>query len=603
MQKIPDHIIDRIRDSVDIVEVVSRYISLKKQGKNYKSSCPFHTEKTPSFTVSPDKQIFYCFGCGAGGNVFNFLMRYEKVTFIEAVQKLAAETGIELPKYKVDEQQVSEYEKLYRAHQFAADEYHKYLKDHFAEIKEYLNKRGVQQKTIDFFKMGYVPNEWDYLYNRIIKEKMSLEPFIQSGLILTSEKESQKKYDRFRQRIIFPIHNLSGRIVAFGGRTLSADPNSPKYLNSPESPIYNKSQILYGLYFSKDWIRQEESAIFVEGYMDFIQLFQNGIKNIVATSGTALTEEHAKLIKRYTRNIVLCYDSDEAGINAALRGGQILFENDLEVRVLILPENEDPDSYVQKNGSSAFYALLNEANEYFHFKNEYLENTLKGTDISKRSKVVDELIATLVNHQDPVKQNMYVNILAQRYGLQENTLMEEIRKRQKIFKSRERRTRTPDQPDTSPLEKIKPMTGAWSAEKDIIILLLKHYKEVKNIIFNLVEAQDFLNDDFRRTYQFIKENPGTDDQELLHHILALDIDEHSLSLLTGDIFKDIENPDKYLNDCIKKLKLTRYQRDIDILRSNLKTMSPQDADYQSTLQKMNDSLRQIQELRKVFDAK
>ena len=603
MQKIPDHIIDRIRDSVDIVEVVSRYISLKKQGKNYKSNCPFHTEKTPSFTVSPDKQIFYCFGCGAGGNVFNFLMRYEKVTFIEAVQKLAGETGIELPKYRVDEQQVSEYEKLYRAHQFAADEFYNYLKNHFDEIKDYLNRRDIQQKTIDFFKIGYIPNEWDYLYKRILQEKMSIQPFLQSGLILTSEKDSQKKYDRFRQRIVFPIHNLSGRIVAFGGRTLSADSNTPKYINSPESPIYNKSQILYGLYFSKDWIRQEESAIFVEGYMDFIQLFQNGIKNLVATSGTALTAEHAKLIRRYTRNIVMCYDADQAGIDAALRGGQILFENDLDVRVLILPENEDPDSFVQKNGSSEFYALLKEAKEYFYFKNEYLERELEGAGIAKKSKVVDELLTTLVNHRDPVKQNMYLNILAQNYGLQENTLMEEIRKRQRQIRVRESRLAEGDQRDASTPEKFKPLIGAWSAEKDIIIILLKHFKEVKNLIFKLVDQDDFLNEDFQRIFSFIKENQQTGDQELLHRILTLDVDQYSLSLLTGEIFRDIENPDRYLNDCIKKLKLTRYQGDIDRLRIGLKTLSPQDSDYENTLKKMNETLLKIQELRKIFDSK
>ncbi|MCK4895095.1 MAG: DNA primase, partial [Calditrichia bacterium] len=325
MPAVPEHIIDRIRDSVDIVELISRYINLRKQGKNYKSLCPFHPEKTPSFSVSPDKQIFYCFGCGAGGNVFNFLMRFEKITFPEAFQKLAAEAGIELPKYQKDEEKSSEYDRLYRANQFAAEFYHQQLNDDEIRISKYLEKRQISQETISFFKLGYIPEAWDLLFQEINQKKMKIDPFIKTGLILQSEKDTKKKYDRFRDRLIFPIHNLSGRVVAFGGRSLSDEPNTPKYLNSPESPIYNKSQILYGLYYAKDWIRQEDLAIFVEGYMDYLQLFQNDIKNVVATSGTALTEDHARIIRRYTKNIVLCYDADSAGIQAAIRGGQNLF--------------------------------------------------------------------------------------------------------------------------------------------------------------------------------------------------------------------------------------------------------------------------------------
>ncbi|MEJ2049497.1 MAG: hypothetical protein P8Y60_06600, partial [Calditrichota bacterium] len=282
---------------------------------------------------------------------------------------------------------------------------------------------------------------------------------------------------------------------------------------------------------------------------------------------------------------------------------QILFENDLEVRVLILPENEDPDSFVQKSGSSAFYALLKEAKDYFYFKNEYLEKELEGAGITKKSKVVDELLTTLVNHKDPVKQNMYVNIIAQNYGLQENTLIEEIRKRQRQIRVRESRLIDRDQRDALAPEKFKPLTGAWSAEKDIIIILLKHFNEVKNLIFNLVDQNDFLNEDFEKIFSFIKENQKTEDQELLHRILTLDVDQHSLSLLTGEIFRDIENPDKYLNDCIKKLKLTRYQRDIDQLRIALKTLTSQDSDYEITLKKMNETLQKIQELRKIFESK
>jgi DNA primase len=272
MPQIPEHIIDRVRDSVDIVDVISRYVNLKKSGRNFKGLCPFHTEKTPSFTVSPDKQIFHCFGCHVGGNVFNFLMQYEKISFTEAVRKLAEEAGIEIPTRQV-RPQLSEYDRLYRANQFAADFYQRLLEEHRDKILPYLEKRGLTRETIRNFKIGYVPEAWDSLHREIQNKNMNLTIFRKLGLILQSEKDPSRFYDRFRNRLMFPIHNVSGKIVAFGGRTLSSDPDIPKYVNSPESPIFKKSEVLYGLFYAKEWIRQEGYAIFVEGYMDFLQLF------------------------------------------------------------------------------------------------------------------------------------------------------------------------------------------------------------------------------------------------------------------------------------------------------------------------------------------
>ncbi|MFZ0389050.1 MAG: DNA primase, partial [Calditrichia bacterium] len=294
MAKVPEHLIDRIRESHDIVEVISQYLNLKKTGRNYQALCPFHTEKTPSFSVNPEKQIFHCFGCGEGGNVFTFLMKYEKISFIDALKKLAEPAGISLPSYQQDERITTEYDRLYQANQFAADFFADLAQKHAAFLKNYFNGRGITEKSIDFFKIGYVPEAWDLLYKAVQKKKLPLQPFLKTGLLLQSDKNPDRKYDRFRNRLIFPISNVAGRIIAFGGRILTEDPQAPKYLNSPESAIYKKSEILYGLNYSKDWIRKEDYVIFVEGYMDFIQLFQNGIKNIVATSGTALTEEHAK---------------------------------------------------------------------------------------------------------------------------------------------------------------------------------------------------------------------------------------------------------------------------------------------------------------------
>ncbi len=600
MAKIPEYLIDRIRESTDIVDIISRYVAIKKQGRNYKGICPFHTEKTPSFTVSPDKQIFYCFGCGAGGNVFNFLMRYEKSTFLEAVKKLAEETGIELPKFQEDQKQISEYDRLLRANQFAADLYQKLLKDNWSGLSNYLENRGLSQQTLSFFKIGYVPNKWDSLYSEVQAKKMSLDPFIKSGLILQSEKDSSRKYDRFRNRLMFPIHNMSGRIVAFGGRALADDPKAPKYLNSPETPIYKKSQLLFGLYFAKEWIRQEDHAIFVEGYMDYLQLFQNGIKNVTATSGTALTDEHAKLIRRHTKKVVLCYDADSAGINAALRGGQILFQNDLDVQILILPEGEDPDSFVKNQGASAFYALLNEAQDFFNFKLNHLSEKSGKENISQKTAVVNELIDSLAPHPDSLKQNFYINILSEKFSLQENTLLSELQKKKKIYNRRERKL-SQDQKKTPEISKsLLKLTGAWGAEKDIIILLLNHFKEVKGFVFKILDSDDFLNDEFRKVYNVIESHQETNPEDLIHLVISTVEDEKILSLLTADLLKEIQNPERYLNDCIEIIKTTRHKNRIDYLRQQLKQYSPQDNEYKDILTEVNQNLKQIQNIRKLF---
>jgi len=599
MALIPEHLIDRIRESTDIVEVISRYVSLKKSGRNYKALCPFHTEKTPSFTVSSEKQIFHCFGCGAGGNVFNFLMKYEKISFLEAVQKLATEQGIELPKKREAGQVSDEYDRLYRANQFAAEFYHRMLNAHYEQLKDYLNRRKITEETLKFFKIGLAPDSWDQLMQEIQKNKLGLDPFLKTGLILTSEKDPNRKYDRFRNRLMFPIHNLSGRVVAFGGRTLSDEPQTPKYINSPESPIYQKSQILYGLYFSRDWIRQEGFAIFVEGYMDYLQLFQQGIKNVVATSGTALTEQHAGIIRRYTSDIILCYDADSAGVNAAIRGGQILFQDNLNVRVVLLPEGEDPDSYVKNQGTSAFYALLDKAEDYFEFRMNFLQNSVKNGGVAGQTRIVNELLDSLSPHSDPIKQNFYLNRLAERFGLQENTLLAEIQKRRKILRRREERTLTRQQPEPE-ISAGTALIGSWRAEKDILIILLNYFEEVKHLIFNVLEPEDFLNEPFRKVFVKIRENQDKSGDELVHLILSDIADETVINLLTADLFKEFLKPARYLKDCMEQIKIAFYQNRLETNRQKLKQLSPQDPDFNKLMNEINDSLTKIREIRNIF---
>jgi DNA primase len=600
MAKIPEHIIDQVREANDIVAVISSYISLKKQGKNYIALCPFHTEKTPSFTVSPEKQIFYCFGCGIGGNVFSFLMNYEKISFIEAIQKLAADAGISLPRYKEDEKKVSEHERLYRANQFACKFYVETLITHLSSLINYFEKRGIQEESLKLFQIGYIQESWDSLYQEILKNKMDPKVFLTAGLLLKSERDPDRLYDRFRNRLLFPIQNVSGRVVAFGGRTLSVDENVPKYINSPESPVYYKGQVLYGLNYSKDWIRQEDSSIIVEGYMDFIQLFQNNIKNVVATSGTALTVDHAKLLRRYSLNCILCYDSDTAGVNAALRGGQILFQENLEVKVLLLPEGEDPDSFVKKNGASSFFALLKTARDYFDFKAERLTQTYSGESISQQTRIVSELIDSLATLKDALKRNFYINLISQKYGLQESTLLSELNKKRKIISSRE--GMRIDEPKKGKQPQYTPfaLTGVWTAEKDVLNILINHLSEVKQFIFEILEEDDFLNQVFKDIFNLIKKHQDKSCEELIHLIISETPEQQIVGMLSADLFSEIKDPERYLKDCIQKIKITKYQTEIDKLRKKLHQLQPEETQYTKILEQINKNLIQIKELRKIF---
>jgi DNA primase len=600
MVKIPEHIIDQVREANDIVSVISSYISLKKQGKNYIALCPFHTEKTPSFSVSPEKQIFYCFGCGIGGNVFSFLMSYEKISFLEAIQKLAADAGISLPKYKEDEKQVSEYEKLYRVNQFACKFYVETLTNHISSLKTYFKERNIKEESLKLFQIGYIHESWDSLYQEILKQKMDPMIFLTAGLLLKSDRDPNRIYDRFRNRLIFPIQNVSGRVIAFGGRTLSDEEDVPKYINSPESPIYYKSQTLYGLNYSKDWIRKEDASIIVEGYMDFLQLFQHNIKNVVATSGTALTIDHAKLLRRYSQNCILCYDSDTAGVNAALRGGQIIFQENLEVKVLLLPEGEDPDSFVKKNGASSFFALLKTAKDYFDFKVERLTHTYGGDSISQQTRIVSELIDSLVTHKDALKRNFYINLIAQKYGLQENTLLSELNKKRKIISSRESIRIDEPEKEKHPKYTSITLTGAWNAEKDVLNILINHLSEVKRFIFEILEEDDFLNQVFKDVFKLIKRNQDKSSEELIHLIISKTPDQQIVGMLSADLFSEIQDPERYLNDCIQKIKITKYQTEIDKLRKQLSQLNPEEIQYTRILEQINKNLIQIKELRKIF---
>ena len=352
---IPENKIEEVRSAVNIVDVISEFVQLRKRGKNYVGLCPFHQEKTPSFTVSSDKQIFNCFGCHKGGNVFKFLMDLQNISFVEAVQDIAKRAGITLEfQESMPSEEQSEQEILYDINTMAARFFsNNLLQSLQGEIaRSYFSDRNIKIQTQRIFGLGYSIPDWESFLKYAKENKIDLEKAQYLGLIEKNDRGGY--YDKFRGRVIFPIFSPNGRVIAFGGRIMEKAENAAKYLNSPESIIYSKRRSLYGLYHSKDEIRRLDKAILVEGYMDLISLFQNGVKNVVASSGTALTEEQVKMLSRYTKNVVVFYDADPAGVKASLRSIELLVRQDFDVKIAELPKGEDPDSFINKYGREEF---------------------------------------------------------------------------------------------------------------------------------------------------------------------------------------------------------------------------------------------------------
>ncbi|MBI5807864.1 MAG: DNA primase, partial [Ignavibacteriales bacterium] len=371
--RIPEKQIDEIRNASDIVDIISGFIQLKKRGKNFIGLCPFHQEKTPSFTVSEEKQIYHCFGCGAGGNVFKFLMDYKNISFVEAVEEIAEHVGIKIQYDSAPSEQQNELEVFYEINLLAARFFSDQLlkSENGESAREYLKNRGIKLQTQKIFGIGFAPFSRESFLNLAKENKIDLQKAKQLGLIDTNDKGEY--YDKFRGRIIFPIFSPNGRVIAFGGRIFSGETNAAKYLNSPESPVYSKRKSLYGLFHSKDEIRKLDRAILVEGYMDLISLYQAGVKNVVASSGTSLTDEQVQLLSRFTKNVLVLFDADSAGEKAALRSIEILLKQNFEVKIISLPKGEDPDSFINKFGKEQFEEEISRAQNFFEYQTSQYE--------------------------------------------------------------------------------------------------------------------------------------------------------------------------------------------------------------------------------------
>ena len=486
--------VDRIYAAANIVDIVGDYVTLKRKGVNYVACCPFHNEKTPSFVVSPSKGLYKCFGCGKGGNAVTFVMEQEAVSYPEALKIVAKRYGIEVREEALSEEELrrnDDRESMFALNGWAAEYFANFLHRDSEGINVGLSyfrqKRGLTEATIKKFGLGFCPSKGDRMSQDALTAGYKQEFLLSTGLSLVSDRNGSL-YDRFRDRVIFPVHNISGRIVAFGGRTLRTDKQVAKYQNSPESEIYSKKRELYGLYFAKRAIQQQDFAILVEGYLDVISMHQAGIENVVASSGTSLTTEQIRLLGRFTKNITVIYDGDSAGIHASLRGIDMILKEGMNVRVVLLPEPEDPDSFARSHSAAEVrdYIRDNER-DFLDFKARLLLKDAQGDPIRKAA-LIGDMVQSIAQIPDPIQRSVYIKECARIMDIDEQILIAEVaRKRltssgdretddflRRQAAARQRESEAPARPEAEYAPKVEAGSSFEALEREIVKYLLKY---------------------------------------------------------------------------------------------------------------------------------
>jgi len=486
--------VDRIYAAANIVDIVGDYVTLKRKGVNYVACCPFHNEKTPSFVVSPSKGLYKCFGCGKGGNAVTFVMEQEAVSYPEALKIVAKRYGIEVREEALSDEELrrnDDRESMFALNGWAAEYFANFLHRDSEGINVGLSyfrqKRGLTEATIKKFGLGFCPSKGDRMSQDALAAGYKQEFLLSTGLSLVSDRNGSL-YDRFRDRVIFPVHNISGRIVAFGGRTLRTDKQVAKYQNSPESEIYSKKRELYGLYFAKRAIQQQDFAILVEGYLDVISMHQAGIENVVASSGTSLTTEQIRLLGRFTKNITVIYDGDSAGIHASLRGIDMILKEGMNVRVVLLPEPEDPDSFARSHSAAEVrdYIRDNER-DFLDFKARLLLKDAQGDPI-KKAALIGDMVQSIAQIPDPIQRSVYIKECARIMDIDEQILIAEVaRKRltssgdretddflRRQAAARQREAEAPARPEAEYAPKVEAGSSFEALEREIVKYLLKY---------------------------------------------------------------------------------------------------------------------------------
>jgi DNA primase len=559
MGLIPNDIINRVIERSDIVETIGNYTALKKAGRNFKGLCPFHNEKTPSFVVNPDKQIFHCFGCGAGGNVIGFLMRQEHMDFPEAVRFLADRSGIVIPEDGSAAPNPSRQlrEEILKINALAAAFFHEVLlTSREADAKaarDYLKGRGVGLEVVKKFQLGFALNEWDALLKYLRSKNVSEELIAKAGLIIAREGKSGH-YDRFRNRIIFPILDIQGRSVAFGARAMK-DEEGAKYINSPETAVYTKGQHMFGLSLSKPAVGQTDKIIVVEGYMDMIMPFIHGVENIAASLGTALTTDQIKLVRRYTPNVVMLFDTDAAGQAAIVRSLDLLIDEGMNVRVATLAQDEDPDSFIRQQGLESFNARIEKAQPLLDFKFNWLVQQHDAATAEGKSKIAQELLATINRFKSEVAKYELTKDLARKLNVPESVLLKQaasVKGRQEVSV-------------VAAVEKkieIKLSASTLAGQELLLALFLKDMAWVKAAQEH-IGPEDFSEGPSRRVVDVIWSLSAETNEWSVNDLLMRLQDEPAQSLVTAVVSVEegkLTDPARLFTDCIGKIQKEKQKK-------------------------------------------
>jgi len=569
MAKIPQDIVDRVRDTADIVDVVSQYVDLKHRGANYFGLCPFHGEKTPSFSVAPAKQIYHCFGCSTGGNVFSFLMEYQKVSFPEAVKTLADRYNIPI-QYEEGEGGSELFSSLYELHNIAVKLFQDNLFSQRGESAlAYLTDRGLTEDILKQFKVGFAMDSWDQLVKQCTGKGFTKSHINQSGLFTQSEKGT---FDRFRSRVMFPIFHPSGKPIAFGGRIFGVE-DPAKYLNSPETPLYKKSDVFYGLQASRDAIRKTGFAVLVEGYMDFLQLYQAGIHPLVAVSGTAFTQRHALALSRITQKVVLLYDGDNAGGNAAIRAGWVLLKAGLEPTIVRPPGDQDPDDWVRAVGRNDVLSAIESPTSFLDFHLEFHGG--KSLEGAERRQYILDLMREIRSIQDGIVRNDLVRILSEKLMVDEHDLVR-VMKSQRV--NPVQYTDQTDQGDEIP----KFTSIADRAQIELLQLLALEEQSTRQYVQENISLALFTTPLLKKVAGFLlDEKLSVESSAIIEYFQ----DKHERDSVAQILFAETQNipPEQIVSDCLKILKSMPLKERIQSLRIQIREKESNGDDPQKEL--------------------
>lgn len=562
---IENTIIDEIREKTDIVSVVSDYVALRKRGKNYLALCPFHSEKTPSFTVSQDKQIFHCFGCNEGGNVFSFLMKIENISFLEAAKLLADKLGIPFSapdNFKPAKS--SDNDKLYAINELAAQFYETQI-DGSDIAKDYIKKRGLNKQVLSTFRIGYSPDNWDQAYRFLASKGFLPKDIEKAGLIIPRENNSSY-YDRFRNRLMFPIFDVKGRAVGFGARSLDGLPagqagSEPKYINSPDSPVYNKSNILYGLNLSKEHIKSSDSVLIMEGYMDLISAYSSGLKNVVASSGTSLTANQAKLVRRYTNNFILVFDSDAAGSLASERSIELLKELDIYPKIAVLSGGKDPDEILLKEGKEKLEELIKGAVPWLRYKLRRVISRYNIKEPEGKAKAVKEAAIVLSKEKDRIIRDEYIKLFSSKLNIDLDSMLSEV-KRLDYFGKHSKKGKN---------DFInKPASKIEKAERTLIKIAVEDAPARQAIIKDL-SGNDFSDSMKKSIFETIVSSSDIQEENIYSLIVDALQTEEEKKEFSRIIMEEHEMMDqeKTVQDCINVIKSNNLKGRIEALRDKI----------------------------------